>query len=56
MHNVLYSDDFVRGLNDCKEGKPRKPNQSEGYDKGYTIQYQNDRVKGEGSEQKINIK
>jgi len=52
MHNVLYSDDFVRGSNDCKEGKPRKQNQSEGYDKGYTIQFQNDRVKGEESERR----
>ena len=52
MHDVNYSDEFIQGSNDCKEGKPRKPNQSEGYDKGYTIQYQNDRVKGEESERR----
>ena len=46
MHDVLYSEQFVQGLSDYKDGKPRKPDQSKAYNKGYTVAFQNDHFKG----------
>jgi hypothetical protein len=34
-----FSDEFLRGQNDCFEGIPHKPDQSEAYDRGYSAQY-----------------
>jgi len=46
MHDVLYSEQFVQGLSDYKDGKPRQANQSKAYNKGYTVAFQNDHFKG----------
>lgn len=36
--------DFIRGQEDCKEGKPHK-SQSEDYDRGYACQYELEQIK-----------
>ena len=43
-------DDFVRGEEDCKAGRPHKEGQSREYDEGYGFQYrkeQNDTARSE---------
>lgn len=34
-----FSNDFLRGQRDCRDGKPHRDGQSEAYDLGYNIQY-----------------
>lgn len=36
----MNSSEFLRGQNDCKNGEPHKPNQSNDYDRGYAAQYE----------------
>lgn len=34
-----FSNDFLRGQTDCKEGKPHREGQSDAYDLGYGTQH-----------------
>lgn len=43
--------DFVRGEEDCKAGRPHKEGQSPEYDKGYGFQYQKEQIDTARSEQ-----
>lgn len=39
-----FTDDFLRGKTDCKEGKPHRECQSEAYDLGYGTQHILDQI------------
>jgi len=37
---VSFEDDFLRGQNDCSDGKDHQPGQGNAYDRGYATQYE----------------
>ena len=42
-----FESEFLRGQRDCKDGVPHKPNQPEGYDRGYAAEYEKEQVQAE---------
>ena len=36
--------DFLRGQQDCKQGKPHQAGHSEAYDRGYTAEYELEQI------------
>ena len=36
---MSWSDDFLQGQKDCRDGKPHKDGNGDGYDRGYNTQY-----------------
>lgn len=44
---VDFSTEFLRGQNDCAEGKPHSSGQSEAYDRGYATQYEREQILSE---------
>ena len=39
-----FSDEFMRGQQDCIDGKPHKSGQSEAYDRGYTTEERDQQI------------
>ena len=35
----MNSDEYLKGMRDCKDGKPHQPGMSQDYNEGYSCQY-----------------
>ena len=46
---MSFSDDFLQGQKDCKDGITHKEGKSDAYDRGYSTQYTLEQIQSEFS-------